>query len=296
MQVHKLLNIHEIREQYNIPTARFYNYQVGYDNKIYFIMSDNNHKCHYFRITYDWEAGKVMDIEKFNFENYPYMSQFWCPYFDYYLLACVCADYQTKEPNAYVVDKNGNIIQGIYIGHAIAECTTTPNGRIITGYLDEGIDNEWNRVAEGGLTIWNDEGRWIWKNKKYDIWYCYAMTLDPCNRLWFYYYGSYNNNYDRKFHLVFSKKGGDVVFSPDIKGSDGFAVSRDYKKLLIGDGYDDRASVYRYDIDMGHKQLLNLQKEVFILADKEIEFYRYMFSRDKVFLHMEDGTIATGEL
>ena len=299
MQVHKLLNIDEFREKYNIPEALFYRYQVAYDEKIYFIMTtkeNNRTKYHYFRITFDWDEGKVLEVERFYFKDEGKWVYHWCLFHDYFLLVEPRIDAYKKVPNAHIADKDGNIVESIFIGDGVGECCTTPNGRIVAGYVDEGIFDEWNKVAKGGLTIWDENGRWIWKNRKYGIWYCYALTLDPCKRVWCYYYGSCKDDYSSHFHLVCYKKDGDLVFTPDIKGSDGVAVSKDYKRLLLGGGFRDKEAVYSYDMDCEKQVLFNKQKEKFILDGKGIEFYRYVLSRDKVFLHMEDGTIVTGTL
>lgn len=292
MQVFKLINIHEFREQFHIPDAKFVNYQVAYDGRIYMILSAD--KYYFFRITFDWNVGTILDIEQFDFSKIEHHVKFWCPYFDYFLLVSLSVFSTNKESNAWIVDKDGNILESIYISDAIEDCYTTPNGRIIAGYMDMSIDEPRDKGAKGGVTIWNDKGRWIWRNRKYDVWHCYALNIDYNNLLWFYYYGRFNDKMDNIFHLVCKNKRLDAVFTTDIEGSDGFAVSADYRRLLLGGGYRDKESVYMYDMDYENQKLLNKRRVIFKLDGKEIEFYDYEFSQNKVFLLMEDGTLVTG--
>lgn len=162
--------------------------------------------------------------------------------------------------------------------------------------MDEGIDLERNWGARQGIAMWDENGKRIWTNRKYDIWHCYSLNLDTRKCLWFYYYGMRDNNIDKLFHLVCSRKDGDYVFEPDIDGSDGFAVSRDYRKLFMGGGYDDYQSIYSYDMDCRTETLSNKKRMKFLLDGKEVEFYRYRFSEDKLFLAMDDGTLVVGVL
>lgn len=80
--------------------------------------------------------------------------------------------------------------------------------------------------------------------EKYDVCHSYALNLDPQKCLWFYYYGELGEITSKMFYLVYSRKEKNVVFTPDIHGSHGFAVSRDHKRLLLGGGYKDNESVY----------------------------------------------------
>ena len=249
MQVYKLLNIHEYREKYNIPEAKFQNYRVAYDGKIYLTMVTTEeytikdrakgwrkgyrHEYHYFRITFDWKEGRVVETEQFEFNLEKKWLHYWLPLKDDFLLVCARTDNSKKSPNAFVVDKEGNLIRKFFIGDAIEECCTTPSGKIIAGYMDEGIDSPWDTGARHGVTMWDEDGKKIWWNRKCDIWHCYALNLDPQKCLWFYYYGRYDER-EGHFHLVYSNKEKMAVFTPEITGSNGFAVSRDHKRVLLG--------------------------------------------------------------
>ena len=150
-----------------------------------------------------------------------------------------------------------------------------------------------NGPAKYGVCMWDENGKCIWRNKKQDIWHAYAMNLDPYKRLWFYYYGVNEEDYDTLFFLVASRKEGNLVFAPDIRNSRGFAVSRDYKRLYMGGGYKDESSVYVYDMDCDTQSLSNKRKMTFEFEGKEVRNYHYTFSEDKVFLFTPQGTLLT---
>ena len=310
MQVHKLLNLYEFREKYNIPEAKFGDYRVAYDGKIYLIMVTKEEYTikdrvngwrtgykrtnHYFRISFDWNKGKVLEIEQFDLGYDKTSVHYWCPLKENFLLLCARTDSRKKSPNAHIVDKDGNLIREFCMGDGIEECYTTPSGKIIAGYMDERIFDSWNQGGKCGITMWDENGKRIWCNRRYDIWHCYSLNLDPQKCLWFYYYGHCDDDKENVFHLVYSKKEKNVVFTLDIKGSYGFAVSRNHKKLWLGGGYEDKNSVYVYDMDCEAQTLSNRKKVHFELEGNEIEFCWYRFSEDKVFLCMEDGTLVVG--
>ena len=311
MEVFKIMDIQEFRKTYKIPRAVVIDYKVAYDNKIYLLMMTEKDfsikekvkwgigikdQYHFFCIDFDWEAGAVKKVEPFSFNHWDKRIHYWCPLQENFLLVRARANSKDRVKNAYVVDKNGTVLKGMHFGDGINECYTTPNGRIITSYIDEGIFREGNWPAESGVTMWDENGKSIWKNRKYDIWHTCAMNLDPMKRLWFYYYGSLNEDYDTMFHLVCSRKEGDLVFAPDIRSSRGFAVTKDYKKLFLGGGYKDESSVYVYDMDCTTQKLTDKKKVIFESDEMEIKSFGYKFSEDKVFLFTPEGRLFAGQL
>ena len=177
MQVYKLLNIHEYREKYNISEAKFQNYRVAYDGKIYLTMVTTEeytikdrakgwskgyrHEYHFFRITFDWKKGKVIETEQFEFNLEKKWLHYWLPLKENFLIVCARTDNSKKSPNAFIIDKEGNLIRKFFIGDAIEDCCTTPSGKIIAGYMDEGIDCPWDTGAKHGVTMWDENGKKI---------------------------------------------------------------------------------------------------------------------------------------
>ena len=62
----------------------------------------------------------------------------------------------------------------------------------------------------------------LWKNEKYSIYDCYAISLDEEENLWFYYYD--------EFRLVRTNVKEDFVFELPIEGSGALDV---YKRQLL---------------------------------------------------------------
>lgn len=311
MKVHKLLDIKQIRKEYRIPRAIYVDYKVAYDGKIYLLMMTEKDfsikekvkwgigvkdQYHFFCIDFDWETGTIKEMKQYFFNNWEKRVDYWYPLKENFLLVCARTNIDKREKNAYVVDKDGNVLKSMFWGDKVNECYTTPNGRIITSYGDEAIFDEDNWPAETGISMWDEDGKRIWKNKKYDIWHTYAMNLDPHKQLWFYYYGHMDGDRENMFHLVCSRKVGDYVFKPDIKNCRKFAVSEDYKKLWLGGGYRDENSVYSYDMDCKTQKLSNKQKVIFELDGKPVKYDLCDLSEDKVFLLMRDGTLLAGQL
>ena len=309
MNLYELLNLKEYRKKYHIPHALLDDYKVGYDGKIYVLMSTDkdkyrkgrmsrNFQYHFFRITFDWDKNVVTEVERFDFGNWDKCVHHWCPFGENFLLVNARASTKSKEPNAYIVNKEGDILKSIFLGDGINHCYTTPDGKIINGYLDEGIFNENNEGAETGLSIWDGDGNCVCKNQKYDIWHCYGLTLDPRNHIWFQYYGHDKNNSNKHmFHLVCLREDGDWYFDQEFNGSRGCAISYDYTKIALGGGHGDHGSVYLYDMDTVNQTLSNKRKLGFKLNNKLVTGRRlYTLSEDVIFILMENGTLAIGKL
>lgn len=182
MQVYKLLNIHEYHEKYNIPETKFVDMRVAYDGKIYVILIKEEeftikdrvngwrkgyHRTFYFfRITFDWKNGEVIETEQFEFDNNNRWINYWCPIKENFLLVNARTDSRKKTPNAHIVDKDGNLIREFCIGDGVENCCTTPSGKIIVGYMDDGILFSRTFGAKHGYTMWDENGKKIWWSRK----------------------------------------------------------------------------------------------------------------------------------
>ena len=76
----------------------------------------------------------------------------------------------------------------------------------------------------------------LWKNEKYSIYDCYAISLDEEENLWFYYYD--------EFRLVRTNFKEDLVFELPIEGSGAFSVAPSGNAFLFQGGYQQRDKFY----------------------------------------------------
>ena len=86
------------------------------------------------------------------------------------------------------------------------------------------------------LIAWTSEGTPLWKNEKYSIYDCYAISLDEEENLWFYYYD--------EFQLVRTNFKEDFVFELPIEGSGAFSVAPSGNTFLFQGGYQQRDKFY----------------------------------------------------
>ena len=113
------------------------------------------------------------------------------------------------------------------------------DGTIITSYFDEGVFGNygWDEpLGACGLIAWTSEGTPLWKNEKYSIYDCYAISLDEEENLWFYYYD--------EFRLVRTNFKEDFVFELPIEGSGAFSVAPSGNTFLFQGGYQQRDKFY----------------------------------------------------
>ncbi len=113
------------------------------------------------------------------------------------------------------------------------------DGTIITSYFDEGVFGNygWDEpLGACGLIAWTSEGTPLWKNEKYSIYDCYAISLDEEENLWFYYYD--------EFQLVRTTFKEDLVFEPPIEGSGAFSVAPSGDTFLFQGGYQEHNKFY----------------------------------------------------
>lgn len=113
------------------------------------------------------------------------------------------------------------------------------HGTIITSYFDEGVFGNygWDEpLGDCGLIAWTSDGTPLWKNEKYSIYDCYAISLDEEENLWFYYYD--------EFRLVRTNFKEDFVFELPIEGSGAFSVAPSGNTFLFQGGYQQRDKFY----------------------------------------------------
>jgi hypothetical protein len=182
-----------------------------------------------------------------------------------------------------IIDEKGATGKKLCFGDGIENCITTEDGSIIVSYFDEGVfgNNGWSKpIGSSGLIVWDAEGNIIWENEKYSIYDCYAINTDSGNRLWFYYYDS--------FDLVCTDFRSDIVMHPDISGSSAFALSATQQKIIFSGGYED-PSFYQCNIEIKHSKIGKKQREEIMIKNKRIEISTYHFCGSKLLFLVDNN-------
>lgn len=166
----------------------------------------------------------IPNIEKFFFSSAQPLGENW-------LLVSARIDEEDNDvKNAYVVDKEGNIIHRYEYGDAVADVQTTSEGDVWVSYFDQGDAGRLNCYVAGDKTL--DFYNSIRKNNPHvpPIDDCYAMnvTSDSTN---IYYY------YDFPFVKIMGENEFELYEALPIEGSNAFAINGD--DVLFSHGYDD---------------------------------------------------------
>ena len=245
MRVFKLADVSELLARHGLEHRALIDITVDFDGRICLFLTSSlpealssSGRVYVLLLDVDWERGEVRFEERRDLGVQEKRYGFLRPYGDGFLLLSDRCRFRNGrgEPNAAIVSADGTLRRALCLGDGIRDCITATDRRIIVGYFDEGIygGNGWkDPIGRPGVIVWDGAGNILWKNEKYDIRDCYAMNLDSAGRLWFYYYMDFN--------LVCASPGKDTVLRMDIRGSEGFALSRDQKRLMMAGGYDDDA-------------------------------------------------------
>lgn len=233
----------------DLSSYRFVDFSVGNDDKIYclfeeniperidgmFVSTTNNSRYRAASLTVDWLSGEIYSsdfldfgIQKFNYYSLQPIGE------NFLLLGARAYLYKNGETdkNALIIDKHGNRINEFCFGDGIESCLIDSQNNIITSYFDEGVfgNNGWdNPIGRSGIIKWSDTGEKLWENNSHDICDCYAINIDDEDALWFYYY--------REFNLVKTDYISETVYNPQIKGCNGFLLSKKQQALLFQKGY-----------------------------------------------------------
>ena len=86
---------------------------------------------------------------------------------DILLVGARCRKYKdgTAENNGVLLKKDGTKLAEMCLGDGIESCIVTEDGRIITGYFDEGVFGNfgWDQpVGACGLIVWDARGQRLW--------------------------------------------------------------------------------------------------------------------------------------
>lgn len=165
---------------------------------------------------------------------------------DYLLLACARStnygDGRVDE-NARVFDREGNFIRSFCLGDGIGHLYTTGDGKIWTGYFDEGIFGNYgwdDPIGEAGLICWDAYGQILEKHEQPEEHFisdCYALNIAADDEVWFYFYTD--------FHIGRRKNGKTEYFIPNINGATAFAIHENL--LLFNGGYSGHDRFYLFE-------------------------------------------------
>lgn len=165
---------------------------------------------------------------------------------DYLLLACARStnygDGRVDE-NVRVFDREGNIIRSFCLGDGIGHLYTTWDGKIWTGYFDEGIFGNYgwdDPIGKAGLICWDAFGQMIEAYEQpanHFIEDCYALNVARDGEVWFYFYSD--------FQIGRRKSGETEYFIPNINGSTAFAIHENL--LLFNGGYIGHDRFYLFE-------------------------------------------------
>ena len=274
MNLFEIINITQLKKEYQIEPFTLIDFTVGFDDLIYLLFSKNvperTANTHYIAliIIFDWSSNSVCNIVFQDLGILEFDYHFIRPLKDHIMLIgarCRYHDRYNIEQNVLMLDKKGTAVKKLCFGDGIENCITTADELIIVSYFDEGVFGNygWSKpIGSSGLIVWDTEGNIIWKNKKYKIYDCYAINIDSGNRLWFYYYSDFN--------LVCTDFRSDIVIHPGISGCHAFALSETQQKILFSGGYDD-TSFYQCSIDIPHGKIGEKQKVDIRINNTSIE-------------------------
>ena len=192
-------------------------------------------------IQLDWAEQRVLETTLFPLGLLKFQFHYLRPAGEHFLLLGARCAYRENGPdqNAWIVSRDGAVLSRFCLGDGIQDCVVKKDGTIITSYFDEGVFGNygWDEpLGACGLIAWTSEGTPLWKNEKYSIYDCYAISLDEEENLWFYYYD--------EFRLVRTNFKEDLVFELPIEGSGAFSVAPSGNVFLFQGGYQQRDKFY----------------------------------------------------
>lgn len=288
LELFEIIDIDHLKQQNKISSFQLVDFSVSYDDGIYMLFSESlpdridgmfvstkaNSNYTAICIKLDWKQSLVKDVQCYNLGLLDYNYHFLRPYKDYFLLLgarCKKHSDDEAENNALILSREGHVIKEFCLGDGIQDCITTFDDKIILSYFDEGVFGNygWNNpLGSSGLIVWDEFGRKIWENKKYDIVDCYAINIDSQSRLWFYYYVN--------FDLVCTDYESDLILNPQISGAGAFAISKTINRIIMSGGYNDD-NFYLYDFDESRSKIGKREAVGFTLNKGAVCLTQYHF-------------------
>jgi hypothetical protein len=167
--VFQIVDLVELKEQYNIEEFFDRDCCVGYDQKVYILFCNKLSKV-YKRLlqrTYDnrqyivaeleidWVAGKLLHTEIFAFDSQDYHFHAVRPLKENFLLLGWNDGERKKNTNGILMNKKGEILRKYFLGEGVGKCYTTKEGIIYTGHTGEISMND--PIATRAVNAWNEK-------------------------------------------------------------------------------------------------------------------------------------------
>lgn len=247
-----IIDLDQLRREKHLEGTEVTDFFTARDGKVYLLMeqpSETQGKDWLstpstytaVEIQLDWAEQRVLETTLFPLGLLKFQFHYLRPAGDHFLLLGARCAYRENGPdqNAWIVSRDGAVLSRFCLGDGIQDCVVKKDGTIITSYFDEGVFGNygWDEpLGACGLIAWTSEGTPLWKNEKYSIYDCYAISLDEEENLWFYYYD--------EFRLVRTNFKEDFVFELPIEGSGAFSVAPSGNTFLFQGGYQQRDKFY----------------------------------------------------
>lgn len=249
---YNFINISELLNLHNIPESSVVNINIGYDKKIYILLSSDiperingmfvntvaNTNYSVFELSMDWENGILINSNYYELGRHLPNFHFIQPVKDKLLLLGARSFYRSDsggEKNAFIMDRVGEVYNRFCFGDGIADCIALSDGKIITSYFDEGIfgNYDWDDpIGKRGLVVWNEDGEITWQ-ANHDICDCYAINTDEAENIWFYFYTDFN--------LVKTDFRTEKIYTPNISGANVFLLTNDSQYIIFDKGYQNHS-------------------------------------------------------
>lgn len=247
-----IIDLNQLRRENHLEGTEVTDFFTARDGKVYLLMeqpSETQGKdllstpstYTAVEIQLDWAEQRVLETTLFPLGLLKFQFHYLRPVGEQFLLLGARCAYREDGPdkNAWIVSRDGAVLSRFCLGDGIQDCVVKKDGTIITSYFDEGVFGNygWDEpLGACGLIAWTSEGTPLWKNEKYSIYDCYAISLDEEENLWFYYYD--------EFRLVRTNFKEDFVFELPIEGSGAFSVAPAGNAFLFQGGYQQRDKFY----------------------------------------------------
>ena len=247
-----IIDLDQLRRENHLEGTEVTDFFTARDGKVYLLMeqpSETQGKDWLsipstytaVEIQLDWAEQRVLGTTLFPLGLLKFQFHYLRPAGEHFLLLGARCAYRENGPdqNAWIVSRDGAVLSRFCLGDGIQDCVVKKDGTIITSYFDEGVFGNygWDEpLGDCGLIAWTSDGTPLWKNEKYSIYDCYAISLDEEENLWFYYYD--------EFRLVRTNFKEDFVFELPIEGSGAFSVAPSGNTFLFQGGYQQRDKFY----------------------------------------------------
>ena len=195
-----IIDLDQLRRENHLEGTEVTDFFTARDGKVYLLMeqpSETQGKDWLsipstytaVEIQLDWAEQRVLETTLFPLGLLKFQFHYLRPAGEHFLLLGARCAYRENGPdqNAWIVSRDGAVLSRFCLGDGIQDCVVKKDGTIITSYFDEGVFGNygWDEpLGDCGLIAWTSDGTPLWKNEKYSIYDCYAISLDEEESLW----------------------------------------------------------------------------------------------------------------